>query len=81
MVGVFFNFYCECMNIGVVIVGVDCVVCNGDIVNKIGIYQLVVLVCYYGVKFVVVVLIISIDFEMGNGSVIEIEECKCEELI
>lgn len=63
-----------------VIVGVDCIVVNGDIVNKIGIYQFVIVVCYYGVKFMVVVLFLIVDMVMFDGEVIEIELCDVIEL-
>lgn len=39
-----------------IIVGVDCIVVNGDMVNKIGIYGFVFLVKVFGILFYVVVL-------------------------
>lgn len=57
------------------IVGVDRIVVNGDVVNKIGIYNLVVLVKYYGVCFMVVVLISIFDLSILSGVDIFIEEC------
>lgn len=59
--------------VDVVWVGVDCIVVNGDVVNKIGIYSLVVLVNYYCILFYVVVLYIIYDFDCLNGVVIFIE--------
>lgn len=64
-----------------VVVGVDCIVVNGDIVNKIGIYSLVLLVFYYGVFFYVVVLLIFIDIEMEFGKEIIIEERLLKEFM
>lgn len=58
----------------VVVVGVDCVVVNGDIVNKVGIYQLVIVVKYYGIFFYVVVFSFLCDFCLEIGKEIIIEE-------
>lgn len=71
------------MKIGVVqwvIVGVDCICVNGDIVNKIGMYQFVIVVCYYGVKVMVVVLFLMVDMDIVDGDQIEIEQCDFGEL-
>lgn len=68
-------------NIIWVIVGVDCIIVNGDVVNKIGIYQLVVNVMYYGVCFMVVVLSLIIDMNLESGEDILIEECDGCELL
>ncbi|KAK4675465.1 S-methyl-5-thioribose-1-phosphate isomerase [Podospora pseudoanserina] len=80
MAGALFNLHRERMNIGAVIVGADRVVRNGDTANKIGTYQLAVLARHHGVKFVVAAPTTSIDLETENGSAIEIEERKREEL-
>lgn len=44
-----------------IFVGVDCIVVNGDFVNKVGIYNFVVLVYFYNILFYVVVLLIMFD--------------------
>lgn len=67
--------------VDVVWVGVDCIVVNGDVVNKIGIYFLVVLVYYYQILFYVVVLQIIFDCYCLNGVVIFIEQCVVVEVI
>lgn len=64
-----------------VVVGVDCIVVNGDIVNKIGIYSLVLLVFYYGVFFYVVLFLIIIDIVIKFGKEIIIEEWLLKELM
>lgn len=48
--------------------GVDRIVVNGDIVNKIGIYSLVIVVFVYNIFFFVVVFLLIIDFKIFDGS-------------
>lgn len=56
-----------------VIVGADRVAANGDVVNKIGTYNLAVLAEYHGVKFMVVAPSSTIDMSLDNGGLIPIE--------
>lgn len=60
--------------INVIIVGVDWIVVNGDIVNKIGIMNLVILVKYFNILFYVVVLLLIFDVMKEIGVEIIIEE-------
>lgn len=57
-----------------VIVGADRVTANGDVVNKIGTYNLAVLCRYHGVGFMVVAPVSTIDHETENGRAVTIEQ-------
>ena len=57
-----------------VIVGADRVAANGDVINKIGTYQLAVACRYHGVKMVVVAPLSTLDMAMPNGQQVTIEE-------
>lgn len=76
MVGYFMKFG----KIDCVIVGVDRIVLNGDMVNKIGIYFFFVLVKYYGIFFYIVVFVLIIDFNIKFGLEIFIEERSEDEI-
>lgn len=64
-----------------VIVGADRIAMNGDVANKIGTYSLAVLARQHHVKFMVVAPTSSIDSAITQGSQIEIEERRSEELL
>jgi methylthioribose-1-phosphate isomerase len=64
-----------------VIVGADRIAMNGDVANKIGTYSLAVLARQHNVKFMVVAPTSSIDGAITQGSQIEIEERRSEELL
>lgn len=64
-----------------VIVGADRIALNGDTANKIGTYSLAVLAKQHGVKFMVVAPISTVDWNMADGSHIEIEQRDCRELL
>ena len=63
-----------------VIVGADRVAANGDVVNKVGTYNLAVLARHHGVKFMVALPTSTIDMNAADGSVIAIEERAPEEV-
>lgn len=64
-----------------VIVGSDCIMWQGDVVNKIGIYFKVLVVKDNDVFFYVVFFFIIFDFEVVDGvQEILIEECLVEEV-
>ncbi len=57
-----------------VIVGADRIARNGDVANKIGTYALSVLAREHGVPFYVAAPLSTVDFSLGDGSRIPIEE-------
>jgi methylthioribose-1-phosphate isomerase len=63
-----------------VIVGADRVAANGDVVNKIGTYNLAVLARHHGVKFMVALPSSTIDPEVPDGDAIPIEQRASEEV-
>ncbi|KAG5356410.1 Methylthioribose-1-phosphate isomerase [Yarrowia sp. B02] len=67
-------------DIGVVIVGADRVVLNGDTANKIGTFQLSILANHFDRKFIVAAPTTSIDVQTKAGEDIEIEERPAIEL-
>src|SRR5438093_4536459 len=54
--------------------GADRIAANGDTANKIGTYGLAVAAAYHGVPFYVVAPTSTIDFELGSGEQVPIEE-------
>jgi len=66
--------------IDLIIVGADRIASNGDTVNKIGTFMLSELAKNYHVPFYVAAPVSTIDFELDNGSEIEIEERAPEEV-
>ena len=64
-----------------VIVGADRIAVNGDVANKIGTYALAVLARQHGVKLMVVAPTSTIDWQMPDGSRIEIEQRDTAELL
>lgn len=67
-------------DIGVIIVGADRVVLNGDTANKIGTFQLSILANHFDRKFIVAAPTTSIDVQTKSGEDIEIEERPAIEL-
>lgn len=63
-----------------VIVGADRIAANGDTANKIGTYTVAILAKEHGIPFYVAAPISTIDFTLGDGSGIPIEERKAEEI-
>jgi len=57
-----------------VITGADRVAANGDVINKIGTYQLAVACRYHGVKMMVVAPLSTLDMAMPDGHQVTIEQ-------
>ncbi len=57
-----------------VVTGADRVAANGDVINKIGTYQLAVSCRYHGVKMMVAAPLSTLDMEMVDGSQVTIEQ-------
>ena len=57
-----------------VITGADRVAANGDVINKIGTYQLAVACRYHGVKMMVAAPLSTLDMEMPDGAQVTIEQ-------
>ncbi len=64
-----------------IVVGADRIAANGDVANKIGTYSLAVLANQHQVKLMVVAPTSTIDWEMPDGSRIEIEQRNAGELL
>jgi len=56
-----------------VVVGADRITANGDVVNRIGTYQLAVTAMHHGVRFMVVAPSSTIDLNLASGEDIHIE--------
>jgi methylthioribose-1-phosphate isomerase len=73
----------HCMKRGMidaVIVGADRIAANGDTANKIGTYSLAVVSKAHNVPFYVAAPLSTVDFSLGDGSGIPIEERNPEEV-
>jgi methylthioribose-1-phosphate isomerase len=66
--------------IDLVIVGADRIARNGDVANKIGTYSAAVLAKAHGIPFYVAAPGSTIDFDIGSGKKIVIEERGSEEV-
>jgi methylthioribose-1-phosphate isomerase len=66
--------------IDVVLVGADRIASNGDTANKIGTFMLSVMCKVYNVPFYIVAPSTTIDFDILDGSQIEIEERDSKEI-
>ena len=66
--------------IDVILVGADRIASNGDTANKIGTFMLSVIAKVYGVPFYIVAPTTTIDFDIGDGKEIEIEERDASEV-
>lgn len=64
-----------------VIVGADRITANGDVVNKIGTYQLAINAMHHGVRFMVVAPSSTIDMASETGEQTELEERAASELL
>jgi len=64
-----------------VITGADRVAANGDVINKIGTYQLAVACRYHGVKMMVVAPLSTLDMAMPDGQQVVIEERPASEIL
>jgi methylthioribose-1-phosphate isomerase len=64
-----------------VITGADRVAANGDVINKIGTYQLAVAARYHGVKMMVAAPLSTLDPAMPDGGQVVIEERPVEEIL
>ena len=67
--------------VSAVVVGADRVVANGDTANKIGTYQLAIAAKYHGIPFYVAAPMNTVDFRLGSGSEITIEERPSNEML
>ncbi|MCB1867090.1 MAG: S-methyl-5-thioribose-1-phosphate isomerase [Gammaproteobacteria bacterium] len=67
--------------IGWVIVGSDRIAANGDVVNKIGTYNLAVVARYHGVRVMVAAPTSTIDMSVSGGTDIPIEMRDPEEVL
>lgn len=63
-----------------VIVGADRIASNGDVVNKVGSYSLAVNCAFHKIPFYVAAPGSTIDFDISDGSKIEIEERDPDEV-
>ncbi|WP_287815214.1 S-methyl-5-thioribose-1-phosphate isomerase [Pseudomonas sp.] len=64
-----------------VVVGADSIAANGDVVNKIGTYQLAVTAMHHGVRFMVVAASSTIDMGVASGDDVYLEERAASELL
>lgn len=64
-----------------VIVGADCIAANGDVVSKIGTYQLAVCAMHHGVRFMVVAPSSTLDLMMATGDDVALEARDPGELL
>jgi methylthioribose-1-phosphate isomerase len=64
-----------------VIVGADSIAANGDVVSKIGTYQLAVCAMHHGVRFMVVAPSSTIDLMAASGDDVPLEERDARELL
>jgi len=64
-----------------VILGADRVTANGDVINKIGTYNLAISCRHHGVRFMVVAPCSTLDFTLNDGHAVEIEERPADEVL
>ncbi len=67
-------------DVAAVVVGADRIARNGDTANKIGTYAVAIAAAHHGIPFYVAAPRSTIDFDLADGSGIEIEERAPEEL-
>jgi methylthioribose-1-phosphate isomerase len=63
-----------------VVVGADRITANGDVANKIGTYGLAVSAAYHGIPMVVVAPESTVDEQLKDGALIEVEERDADEV-
>ncbi|QQU70403.1 S-methyl-5-thioribose-1-phosphate isomerase [Pseudomonas fluorescens] len=64
-----------------VVVGADCIAANGDVISKIGTYQLAVCAMHHGVRFMVVASSSTLDLMMATGDDVALEQRDSGELL
>ena len=64
-----------------VILGADRVTANGDVINKIGTYNLAISCRHHGVRFMAVAPCSTLDFTLNDGQAVEIEERPPDEVL
>ncbi len=64
-----------------VITGADRVTANGDVINKIGTASLAINCRHYGVGFMVVAPVSTLDFSLDNGAQVDIEQRAGDEVL
>ena len=67
--------------VDVILVGADRVAANGDTANKVGTYTLAVLAARHGIPFYVCAPTSTVDLATADGSRIEIEERRADEVL
>lgn len=63
-----------------VVVGADRITANGDVANKIGTYGLAVSAAHHGIPMVVVAPESTVDEQLKDGALIEVEERDADEV-
>ena len=63
-----------------VVVGADRITANGDVANKIGTYGLAVSAAHHGIPMVVVAPESTVDEQLKDGTLIEVEERDADEV-
>jgi methylthioribose-1-phosphate isomerase len=71
----------QCGKVQWVITGADRVTANGDVINKIGTYQLAVNCRHHGVGMMVVAPLSTLDMATRDGSQVSIEQRPTEEIL
>jgi len=64
-----------------VVVGADRVTANGDVINKIGTYNLAINCRHHGVGFMVAAPRSTLDFSLASGQAVVIEERGADEIL
>lgn len=75
------GFFMKQKEVDLVIVGADRIASNGDVANKIGTYSVAVLAKANGIPFYVAAPLSTIDFQIGSGEDIPIEERSVAEVV
>ena len=68
-------------DVDVILVGADRIAANGDTANKVGTYTLAVLAARHGIPFYVCAPTSTVDLATPDGSKIEIEERRADEVL
>jgi methylthioribose-1-phosphate isomerase len=64
-----------------VITGADRITANGDVINKIGTYNLAISCHHHGLQFMVVAPCSTLDFTLDSGQAVEIEQRAADEIL
>jgi len=70
----------ETGEVDMVITGADRIAANGDVVNKIGTFQLAIVAKYYSIPLMVVAPMTTVDFDSPNGHSVPIEHRSPKEV-